>query len=130
MSEPVNAPSADQPAAVCITQNCLGPWAKRFIACNPCYLLSAALLLYGFYRVSIDPGFLRSEIAQLAFDLGSLQVYELLLVVTAIWLTRRAAWYDATLLVWLENLFVFVPFILISQAGLIDQEQVWVLCFG
>src|SRR5262249_19442616 len=56
--------------------------------------------------------------------------YELLLVVTAIWLARREAWYDATQLIWLENAFVFVPFILISQAGLIEKNLIWFLCFG
>jgi hypothetical protein len=105
-------------------------WFRRFLACNPFYLVSAALLLYGFYRVSIDPNFLHGEIAQLTFDMTSLQLYELLLVVTAIWLARRSVWYDSTLLVWLENAFVLVPFILISQAGLIDQKQVWILCFA
>ena len=33
-------------------------WLKRFLACNPFYLVSAALLLFGFYRISVDPGFL------------------------------------------------------------------------
>jgi hypothetical protein len=131
MSEPVDAqPTAVSAADFSLNHYMLAHWAKRFLACNPFYLVSAALLLYGFYRISVDPGFLRTEIAQLAFDLGSLQIYELLLVITAIWLVRRAAWYDATLLVWLENAFVLVPFILISQAGLIDQKQVWFLCFA
>jgi hypothetical protein len=40
-------------------------WVKRFLACNPFYLVSAALLLYGFYRVSVDADFLRGELAQL-----------------------------------------------------------------
>lgn len=127
MSEPVDTPSG---ASSLAAKPSIAHWAWRFLACNPCYLVSAALLLYGFYRISIDPGFLHTEAAQLNFDLGSLQFYELLLVVTAVWLARRAAWYDATLLVWLENGFVFVPFILISQAGLIDQRLVWILCFA
>ena len=46
----------------------------------------------------------------------------MLLVTTAIVLARRRIWYDSTLLVGLENLLVFVPFILISQAALIDQN--------
>jgi hypothetical protein len=33
---------------------------------------------------------------------------------------RRSLWYDSTLLVGLENLLVFLPFILISLAALID----------
>ena len=50
------------------------------------------------------------------------------LVVTAIFLARRAVWYDSTLLVGLENLLVLVPFMLISQAALIDGRMVWILC--
>jgi len=103
-------------------------WFKRLLACNPFYLVSAALLLFGMYRVSIDPNFLRTETSQLIFNFTSLQFYELLLVFTAIVLARRCIWYDAALLVFLENLFVLVPFILVSQAALIERKTVWVLC--
>lgn len=103
-------------------------WLKRLLACNPFYLVSAALLLYGMYRVSLDPNFLPTEVGQLVFNFTSLQCYELLLVFTAIVLARRSIWYDATLLIVLENLFILVPFILISQAALIEQQTVWVLC--
>ena len=64
-------------------------WLRRFLACNPFYLVSAALLLYGVYRVSVDPNFLSRETAQLAFNFSSLQLYEALLVITAIVLARR-----------------------------------------
>jgi hypothetical protein len=131
MSEPVDSPTPERsilPSIPC--RKPLVYWFRRFLACNPFYLVSAALLLYGFYRVSIDPDFLHGEIPQLAFDMTSLQLYEMLLVITAIWLAKRCVWYDSTLLVWLENAFALVPFILISQAGLIDQKQVWILCFA
>jgi len=103
-------------------------WLKRLFACNPFYLVSAALLLFGMYRVSVDPNFLRTETAQLIFNFASLQFYELLLVFTAIVLARRCIWYDATLLVALENLLVLVPFILVSQAALIEERVVLGLC--
>jgi hypothetical protein len=105
-------------------------WVKRFLACNPFYLASAAVLLFGLYRVSIDTNFLRGESAQLFFNLGSLQCYEILLVVTAVFLARRSCWYDSTLLVSLENMLVLAPFILISQAALIDVRLVWTLCLA
>jgi hypothetical protein len=105
-------------------------WFKRLFACNPFYLVSAALLLYGCYRVSIDPNFLTGEVPQLFFNYGSLQCYEVLLVVTAIFLARRRIWYDSTLLMGLENLLVLVPFILISQAALIDARLVWAMCLA
>src|SRR6516225_1462027 len=102
--------------------NHAGDLIRRFLACNPWYLLSAALLLYSFYLISADRSFLTSEVSQLSFNLGSLQLYEALVVVTAIFLARRAIWYDSTLLVGLESLLVLVPFILISQAALINMR--------
>src|ERR1019366_6505194 len=65
-------------------------WLRKFFACNPFYLVSAARMLFNF---------------------TSVQAYEILLVLTAIFLSRRSLWYDSTLLVGLENLLVFVPFI-------------------
>src|ERR1035441_5614769 len=92
-------------------------WLRKLLACNPFYLVSAALLLFGCYRVSIDAPFLNHETARLVFNFTSVQCYEMLLVLTAIFLARRCLWYDSTLLVGLENLLVFVPFLLISQAA-------------
>ncbi len=103
-------------------------WLKRLLACNPFFLGSAALLLFGMYRISIDPNFLPGEVGQLVFNFTALQFYELLLVGTAIVLARRFIWYDSMLLVGLENLLVLVPFMLISQAALIEQKTVWLLC--
>jgi hypothetical protein len=93
-------------------------WLRKFFACNPFYLVSAALLLYGCYRVSIDETFADRETARLLFSFSSVQVYELLVVGVAIFLARGYLWYDSMVLVGLENLLVFVPFILISQAAL------------
>lgn len=106
----------------------LSYWVKKFLACNPFYLVSAALLLYGFYLVSSDANFPGREAAQFGFNFGSLQFYELLLVFTAIMLARRRIWYDSVLLTGLENLLVLVPFILISQAALLHQRTVWLVC--
>jgi len=100
---------------------------KRLLAYNPFYLTSAALLLYGLYRISVDPSFVNREVAQLCFNLSSLEIYEALVVFTAILLAARAIRYDSNLLVGLENLLVLVPFILISQAALIDQHIVWLV---
>src|ERR1700722_14897763 len=105
-------------------------WLKKFFACNPFYLVSAALLLYGVYLISFDANFLGREISQLAFNFTSLQVYEILLVGTAIVLARRRIWYDSVLLVCLENLLVLVPFILISQAALLGHRAVLAVCLA
>jgi len=95
---------------------------------NPFYLMSAALLLYGVNLVSNGSRTFTHETAQLAFNFGALQVYGVLLVVTAILLVRRFIWYDSTLLVCLENALVLVPFILVTQAALIEQHLVWSYC--
>ena len=105
-------------------------WVKHLLSCNPFYLVSAALLLYGLFRVSVDPNFLSHEPAELLFNFSSLQCYELVLVLTAVFLARRRIWYDSTLLVGLENMLVLVPFILISQAALIDTRYVWTACLA
>ena len=122
----ISAPAPVPPAES--TSKPFSHWAKRFLVCNPFYLVSAALLLFGMYRISMDHGFFKGEISQLAFNLTSLEFYEVLLVVTAIFLAGRRVWYDSTLLVGLENLFIFVPFILVSQVALISTHAVWVVC--
>ncbi|HTL74331.1 MAG TPA: hypothetical protein VL863_13595, partial [bacterium] len=103
-------------------------WLRKIFACNPFYLVSAALLLFGCYRISIDASLLNLESARLVFSFTSVQIYELLLVLTAIFLARRQCWYDSTLLVGLENLLVFVPFILISHASLTDTQMTQMMC--
>jgi hypothetical protein len=103
-------------------------WLRKLFVCNPFYLVSAALLLFGCYRVSIDAPLLDQETARLTFNFTSVQFYEILVVLTAIFLARRRIWYDSTLLVGLENLLVFVPFIFISLAALIDSNFALELC--
>lgn len=103
-------------------------WIRRLFAANPFYLASVLLLLYGIHRVSSDTGFLRLEVQQLFFNFTAIQLYEIALVGLAVLLARRLVWYDSTLLVLLENLVIVVPFILVTQASLIEQSWVWVLC--
>lgn len=103
-------------------------WLRKFFACNPFYLVSAALLIYGCYRVSIDGTFVDRETARLLFNYSSVQIYELLLVGVAIFLARRCLWYDSMVLVGLENLLVFVPFILVSAAALTGPRITGLVC--
>lgn len=106
------------------------PWMRWIIDYNPLYLCSAGMLLYGLYRVSNDPNFLKSEIGQLTFNFLSLQGYALLLAGTVLFLGRRRLWHDAGVLVGVEHLLVFVPFLLVSQAALIGRPWVWLFCVG
>lgn len=104
------------------------PWRKflsLIIDSNPFFLLSALFMLQGIYMVSVDPQMLGQEQSQLAFNFSSLQVYELLLVLTALFLSRRRLLHDTALLFWLENMFVFIPFILISQASMMEDRLIW-----
>lgn len=102
-------------------------WIRRLLVCNPFFLCSAALLLYGINRLSIDPTFLSDETQNLLFNFSALQLYEVLVVGTAIILCRRRVWYDSALLVVLENGLVLIPFILITQANLISRQLAWIL---
>ena len=103
-------------------------WLRWVMAGNPFYLISAALLLFGINRLSVDPNFLEAEVPKLIFNFSALQLYEVLLVVVGIFLARRRLWYDAALLVGLESLLVLVPFILVTQALLIGNEIALGLC--
>ncbi len=137
MSE-LNQPDAFQPPPICPLPGASEPrrqvsrsflyWAKRFLACNPFYLFSAALLLFGLQHVSAWPRYWHTDLTQLVFNFSSLELYEMLLVIAAVVLARRTIWYDSTLLVGLENLFVFVPFILITQGVLTNPHCLWVMC--
>ena len=103
-------------------------WLRKFFACNPFYLVSAALLLFGCYRVSLDASFLNLDTARVVFNFTSMQIYEIALVMVAIFLVRRQLWYDSTLLVGLENLLLFVPFIFISYSSLTDARLTQEMC--
>ena len=93
---------------------------RTLVRCNPFYLFSALLLLYGVYRASIDPAFLSTEARQVIFNFSSIEIYGLMLVGTVTFLARRRIFYDATLLYFIENVLVLIPFILISQAVFLD----------
>jgi len=106
----------------------LSHWIRRLLECNPFYLVSAACLLYGIYRFTIDPAFRGAELGPVSTIFGSLQLYEILLVATAIFLAWRRIWYDSTLLVALENMFVLIPFILVTLAVFLGPTVTWVVC--
>ncbi|MBI4658463.1 MAG: hypothetical protein HY735_06390 [Verrucomicrobia bacterium] len=95
---------------------------------NPFYLVSAVLLLYGIYRVAVDPRFMETDSKQVIFNFSALQLYEMLLALTPILLARRRIWHDAALLVKLEALLVMAPFILISHAVFLEEGLGQSLC--
>lgn len=96
-------------------------WARRLLVCNPFFLCSAALLLFGINRLSGEDKIFSGEIQNLLFNFSALQFYEVLVVFTALVLARRKVWYDSALLVVLEQGLALVPFMLISQATLQGQ---------
>lgn len=105
-------------------------WLRRLLVCNPFYLASAALLLFGLSRLTRDPRFLTTETREVLFQFGVLQGYGFLLVGTGLWLARRRNWYDSALLVVLENGLLLAPFLGISQAVLLDVTLAVSLALG
>jgi len=107
------------PAAQPVGHELFGPLRlafKRILAGNPFYLASAGLLLYGINQLTTDPKLVGAEFPMMRFNFCALLLYEIMLVCTAITLIRRRIWYDAMLLFGLTNLFIIVPFSLISRA--------------
>lgn len=128
-NSPAGSPDAISPPPIVVAFD-WQVWLRRLLGCNPFFLVSAALLLFGVNRLSLDPEFLGNETQNLLFNFGALQVYGGLLVVTAVLLAGRRIWYDSTLLVVLEHGLVLVPFILISQAALIGSGLAGALAVG
>jgi hypothetical protein len=127
---PIPPGDQPQPAAIDCGESTLGDWrywCRRLLLCNPFYLCSAAFLLFGVNRLSLDPDFLGGEMPKLIFNFSALQSYGVLLVGTAILLARRRVLYDSALLVVMDHGLALVPFILISQAALIDRSLAWTL---
>lgn len=123
---------ASEPLAIPATprrhRSTAADWLKRLLVCNPFYLASAALLLYGVYRLSLDPNLFGAELRQLAFSFAALHGYEILLVLTVSLLATRRIWYDASLLVVLDSMLWVVPFILASQAAFLSRNLALYFC--
>ncbi|MDB6059319.1 MAG: hypothetical protein JWO95_3163, partial [Verrucomicrobiales bacterium] len=103
---------------------------RYLLAGNPFFVLSAVLLLYAMRRLSFDSRLFSTEVSQLIFNFSSFQVYEIVLIGTAILLARRRIWYDSTLLVFIESMFAFVPLMLVSQALLVENSIASILCLA
>jgi len=101
---------------------------RRLLAGNPFYLASAGLFLYGVNSVTTDSRLVGAELSLLQFNFSALALYEIILAITAIALARRKIWYDAVLLVALANLFVIVPFSLISRAVYLSSNLALAMC--
>ncbi|MCJ8331396.1 MAG: hypothetical protein HRT89_17055 [Lentisphaeria bacterium] len=90
---------------------------KKIVICNPLYLVSALCILLGIYFVSIDENLLRSDLVQLLFNFSSLQIYETALILAAAFLFRKKILNDSQLLVLLDAIFIFIPFILLHGSS-------------
>ena len=64
----------------------LSGWGRRLLAGKPCYLVSAALLLFGINRLAVDPEFLKVEAAKLGFNFSAL-----FFLILGLWVTGSAA---------------------------------------
>jgi len=115
MQEPIDSATGSQPVMNEFFGRLLSIF-KQVMAGNPFYLASAGFLLYGINQLTTDSKLVGSELPMLKFNFCALVLYEIMVVGTAILLSRRKIWYDAMLLFGLTNLFVIVPFSLISRA--------------
>jgi hypothetical protein len=115
MQEPIDSAAGSQPVMNEFLGRLLSIF-KRILAGNPLYLASAGFLLYGINQLTTDSKLVGSELPMLRFNFSALVLYEIMVVGTAILLSRRKIWYDAMLLFGLTNLFVIVPFSLVSRA--------------
>jgi hypothetical protein len=106
------------------------PWLKRLLTGNPFYLASAGLLLYGMNKLSTDSRLVGAENSMLQFNFSALIAYEILLTVTAILLARRKIWYDSLLLFGLDNLFIIIPFSLVSRALFLSSSFATMMCLA
>lgn len=124
-------PSSDDDSASAESSRPVGPdlraWARRLLVCNPFFLCSAALVLFGVGRLSTDDRLFVSDVQNLCFNFFSLQFYSVTLIATALLLVRRRIWYDSALLVVLDHTLVLVPFVLISHASLESLGLAWTL---
>lgn len=127
-SEPQSVPPLANISAAIWKPLSLPDVFKRIMLYNPFYIISAALLLYGIYRLSIDPGLFATETRQLLFNFFSLQFYEALLIGMSVFLFRRSIRHDSAVLVCLENILVLIPFILVSHAVFLGKGLAAVLC--
>jgi hypothetical protein len=66
----------------------------------------------------------------LQFNFSALIAYEILLTVTAILLARRRIWYDSLLLFGLNNLFIIIPFSLVSRALFLSSNFATMMCLA
>jgi hypothetical protein len=130
LSDSSSGPASSSFTTRAVTRGDVARWLRQALARNPFYIISAALLLLSMRLLSGDSRVFARETPQLLFNFSSFQVYELLLVGTAIVLARRKIWYDSGLLVGVETLFVFVPFILVSQALLLENQIALAFCLG
>lgn len=113
------------------TGGCRQLWIRRLhwiVAGNPFYPLSAVLVLLGVFLLSGDDRLFSTEAGQLYFNFGTLQMYGFLIATTAVFLFRRAIYYDTLMLVVLAGLPILVPFILISQGAFLGTSTLTVLC--
>ena len=89
---------------------------KFILTCNPWFLSSAVMLLYGIYQVRVDKIFLDSEELEVLFSFFTLQVYEAMALFSAWYFLRRKLSYDAVFLIVVVGILSLIPFLNLSQA--------------
>lgn len=90
--------------------------SKFIVTCNPWFLSSAVMLLYGIYQVRVDKIFLDSEELEVLFSFFTLQIYEAMAIFSAWFFLKRKLSYDAVFLIVVVGILSLIPFLNLSQA--------------
>ncbi|MCH2209455.1 MAG: hypothetical protein MK132_26835, partial [Lentisphaerales bacterium] len=91
-------------------------WNKFIVTCNPWFLSSAVILLFGIYQIRVDEVFLGSEEVEVLYSFFTLQVYEIMALLSAWCFLKRRLNYDAVFLIIVVGILSLVPFLNLSQA--------------
>jgi hypothetical protein len=94
---------------------------KFILTCNPWFLSSTVVLLIGIYSLYTDPEYANDEIAKITFSFTSLQIYEFLALGTVFFFKRLKLLHDSVLLIVIGSLLLFVPYINLSHANILDE---------
>ena len=84
--------------------------SKFIVTCNPWFLSSAVMLLYGIYQVRVDKIFLDSEELEVLFSFFTLQIYEAMALFSAWFFLKRKLSYDAVFLIVVVGILSLIPF--------------------
>ncbi|NQZ56375.1 MAG: hypothetical protein HRT88_02740 [Lentisphaeraceae bacterium] len=104
---------------------------KRFLlTCNPWFLASTVLILFGIYSFSNDSAYAgeHAEVTQPVLSFVSLQIYEVLALAAALIFRKWRQWHDSVFLLIVGSLLIFIPFLTLSKAIHLEVDHSKIIC--